>query len=400
MEDVERVHVRAGGSRIHRIMACPRSLTAPESEAGDAAALGTTAHYVGDRCLMTGCDADHPSMLNCSVLGQKVTREMADAVQVYVDYVRGVLVNAKTAGVKAHLFSERDVDWSKLAPPEDMRGSADCIIVIPEWRMLFVIDYKNGVQAVPFPNKQVRYYAIGALMSMPRELVKDIRTVQLVIVQPNVIPMYQGGPVQIEEIDVGDLIDFASDAMAAVKAGQDPNAPAAPGDHCKYCGWAPDCAARSEYAVTMAQSEFEVITDNDTVPVATIPIERLSAMALQAEQIVARAQAWLKDAKDRLESELKAGTEVPGWKMVEKRATRVWNNVGDVKAWALDEGLSEADIHTEPELKSPAQIESLVGKKKLPKDLYSSVSSGWNLVPATSPKDAARISASDEFSAM
>jgi hypothetical protein len=396
VEETERVHVRAGGSRIHRIMACPRSLTAPESEAGDAAALGTTAHYVGDRCIMTGCDADHPSHLGCHVLGQLVTREMADAVQVYVDYVRGVLINAKQAGVKAHLFSERDVDWSKLQPPEPMKGSADCIIVIPGWRMMFVIDYKNGVQHVPFPNKQVRYYAVGALMSMPRELTKDIRTVQLVIVQPNAIPMYQGGPVQTEEIDVGDLIDFASDAMAAVRAGQDANAPAIPGDHCKYCGWAPDCTARSEYAVTQAQSEFEVLADD----IKVIPIEVLSAKALLAEQIIARASAWLKDAKDRLEGELKAGTDVPGWKMVEKRATRVWNDEKALKAWALDEGLSEADIHTEPVLKSPAQIESLVGKKNLPKDLYSSVSSGWNLVPATSPKDAARISASDEFSAM
>lgn len=389
-------HVRAGGSRIHRILACPGSLQAPETEAGPAAALGTAAHYIGERCLMNGCDATHPSFIGekVTVLGQKISREVAEGVQVYVDWVRGII---RGVPGKHHLFLEQQVSWDSMSPPEPMRGSADCIIIVPDLALMIVADYKNGADPVPVVgNKQTRYYAVGALLSLPREIVQCVRKVQMTIIQPNAQPMPPEGPVCSETVEVGELLDFADEVLKAVELGQAPDAPRNPGPHCKYCGAAATCEARARYAVTTAQGEFEVLAR--PAPVAHMPIEQLGQMALQAEELAERIAAWLKDAKARIEGELTAGTEVPGWKMVPKRATRVWNDPKAVEAWAtLDAGLDPAVIYTPPALISPAQMESLVGKKGLPKDLYSSISTGHNLARATSSKDAARLSARDEF---
>lgn len=390
-------HVRAGGSRIHQIIACPGSLQAPDREAGPAAAKGTTAHHVGERCIILGCDPDHPSFLGQTVMGVKVDRAMADAVAVYVQWARGLIQACKDSGLEYHLFVERSVDWSPLEPPEPMRGSADFILVIPSLRRMIVGDYKNGTDPVTAKgNLQLRYYAVGALVSLPRELTKDIREVQMTIIQPNAQPLPEEGAVCSETIEVMDLLDFAEDAMAAVRAGQPPDAPRQAGKHCKYCSLAAGCPARAQRNVVDAQSEFDVVVA-DAPPLAAIPIEQLAGMVLQAEEFVVRAQEWLKEAKARIEADLLAGKDVPGWKMVPKRATRVWNDEMEVEIWASQQKLTTDDIYAPRVLKSPAQLEEVVGKKNLPKDLYASVSTGYTLARATNPKNPARLGAGDEF---
>jgi len=392
-------HVRAGGSRIHRIIACPRSLQAPDSEAGPAAADGTTAHHIGERCLMTGCDPDHPSFLGQTVLGRPVNRAMADAVAVYVDWARGLIEQCKAAGQEYHLYLEHQVSWASLQPPEAMRGGADLILVIPAMQLMIVGDYKNGTDPVQAAgNKQTRYYAVGALVSLPREITKHVRKVQLTIIQPNAQPLPLEGAVCSETVDVGDLLDFSEEAIQAVWEGQQIDAPTRAGKHCKYCGFAADCEVRAQHGVVEAQNEFEIVTaDAPPSVVESMPVEALAEMTIKAEALIERAEAWLKDARARLERELLAGATVPGWKMVAKRATRVWNDEMEVEVWAAKHGLRTDDIYAPRVLKSPAQMEEVVGKKHLPKSLYASVSSGHNLARATSPKDVARLSAGDEF---
>lgn len=393
-------HVRAGGSKIHRILACPGSLQAPDSEAGPAAAKGTTAHHVGERCIVLGCDPDHPSFLGQSVMGVKVDRAMADAVAVYVDWARNMIQTCKDAGLEYHLFVERSVDWSALEPPEPMRGSADFILVIPALRRMIVADYKNGVDPVEAKgNAQLRYYAVGALVSLPRELTKDIREVQMTIIQPNAQPLPEEGAICSETIETMDLLDFAEDVMAAVRAGQADQAPRQAGKHCKYCSLAGGCPARAQRNVVDAQAEFDVATVEAAAPgnLAAIPIEDLAEMVLKAEEFVVRAQDWLKEAKGRIEGALLAGEEVPGWKMVPKRATRVWNDEMEVEIWASQQKLTTDDLYAPRVLKSPAQLEEVVGKKNLPKGLYASVSTGYSLARATNPKNPARLGAGDEF---
>ena len=89
---------------------------------------------------------------------------------------------------------------------------------------------------------------------------------------------------------------------------------------------------------------------------------------------------------------------MPGWKLVQKRATRKWKSNEGLRTWASENGIEDADILTEPKLKNPAQVERIVGKKNLPSELIESVSIGFNLARSDSATPAAAItSAADDF---
>jgi len=86
---------------------------------------------------------------------------------------------------------------------------------------------------------------------------------------------------------------------------------------------------------------------------------------------------------------LKAGTPVPGYKLVPKRATRQW--IDPAKAQAALEGIGlDATELTETKLVSPAQAEKVLKKRKLamPDDLIVAVSSGDTLATEDDPRPA------------
>jgi hypothetical protein len=108
---------------------------------------------------------------------------------------------------------------------------------------------------------------------------------------------------------------------------------------------------------------------------------------------------WVRSIRQHVQSELETGKNIPGWKLVPKRASRVWTSEADVVKWAKSQKL-EADEIYEHKLKSPAALEKVVGKKNLPKELFASVSSGYSLAPASDPRPAITNVAADEFSAI
>jgi hypothetical protein len=84
---------------------------------------------------------------------------------------------------------------------------------------------------------------------------------------------------------------------------------------------------------------------------------------------------------------LEAGVEVPGWKLVPKRATRKWVDDKKVLTTLTEAGLNIEQL-TEP--KSPAQMEKVLKKHNvpLPSDLIVSVSTGSTLAPEDDPRPA------------
>lgn len=390
-------HVRLGGSKIHRVMACPASARLEElagpDEAGPHAVEGTVAHHIGETCLRTGGrDKALETFNGLTIEGVKVTREMLDAIKVYVDWAENIQETSPTAKI----LLEHQVSMAALNPPEPMRGSADFIAVIKDLRLLIVGDYKHGRGHVVEVkgNKQTRYYALAALLTLPPEDVAGIDRVQMTIIQPRAY--HDDGPIRSETIGVEELLDFADDVLKAADLAQSPNAPAVPGEHCLFCRASSTCLAKGNQAVAVAQQEFtsQALPSVDTLPLATVA-EMLAGVEPKLELV----ESWVKSARKLLQEKLEAGESVPGFKLVAKRATRVWSDPEKVKAWALlDAGLSESDIYNAPELLSPAQVEKLVGKKNMPKELTASVSSGYTLASESSSKPAAKLAAADEFS--
>jgi hypothetical protein len=75
--------------------------------------------------------------------------------------------------------------------------------------------------------------------------------------------------------------------------------------------------------------------------------------------------AWLKAVKDRALTQMLNGEEIPGFKVVEGRASREWENTDATFGVLLGAGYDEDQILTKPELLSPAAMEKAIGKKKV-----------------------------------
>ena len=108
---------------------------------------------------------------------------------------------------------------------------------------------------------------------------------------------------------------------------------------------------------------------------------------------------WYSAMQRETEHRLLAGRNIPGQKLVEKRPTRKWADEEKLVAFLKEKGLFDEEIYQQ-KLKSPAQIEKLVGKKELPADLVVKKSSGYKLAPSSDPSPAIAAGPQVAFAAL
>jgi hypothetical protein len=113
--------------------------------------------------------------------------------------------------------------------------------------------------------------------------------------------------------------------------------------------------------------------------------------ASQLGEMLQRADVledWIRDLRGLALQVLESGNPVPGFKLVQKRATRKWVDEETAKA-ALAALLPITEV-TETSLISPAQAEKKLKKLNLglPEGQVVSVSSGTTLAPESDPRPA------------
>ena len=307
--------------------------------------------------------------------------DMQDALRVYIDVCKA----DRDDGLTEHKF-----DLTAVYP--GLFGTADRVHWRKADRLLTVIDFKYGA-GIPVEvegNPQLRYYALGALMTCGFPALE----VEMVIVQPRC--PHPAGPVRRERISAADLIDFATELIDYAKATEDPHAPLVPGDHCRFCpaGGAGICAALKDKANAVAAQVFAPGLPYDAAALA----ETLKWLDV--------LDSWVKNVREFAYSEAEAGRTPPGYKLVAKRATRQWKDLASAEQACKNLGLGELEMYGEPKLCSPAQIEKALTARKLkPADrkaalepLVESVSSGHTLVAESDPRPAVRQDAAEVFS--
>ena len=98
-------------------------------------------------------------------------------------------------------------------------------------------------------------------------------------------------------------------------------------------------------------------------------------------------EGWIAELRDLAFRMLESGKQVPGYKLVNKRATRQWAD-----ADKAEDFMRANDVYPlkEPELISPAQAEKELKKRKmaLPDELVVAVSSGTTMAPESDPRPA------------
>jgi hypothetical protein len=382
-----RAHAVLGASSAHRWMACPGSVRLSKDaprRSSRYADEGTAAHQLAERCLAGGTDAashiGEVELVNGAAWD--VTEEMAEAVQVFLDQVRGAMQAGDT------LLQEQRFDLSALYP--GMFGTNDACVLSPSRQRLYVLDYKHGkghaVEAVG--NPQLRYYGLGALMTLRAA---GIRELVLTIVQPRA--PHRDGPVRSETINVMDLLEWTADLKKAAIATEDVFAPLAAGEWCTFCPAAGTCPALRDKALEAAMADFGGATITVPADPAVLSAAELARLLDSADLI----DKWLAAVRAHALHMAESGQAVPGYKLVDKRATRKWRD----EAVALEtlRCIMAEDEVFDRKLRSPAAIEKLLPKEKRAAlgDLVEKVSSGVNLVKDDDARPSRTASAIADF---
>jgi len=257
------------------------------------------------------------------------------------------------------------VGFGDLLP--DVFGSADIVGRIGG--TAYIVDWKfgDGVAVDVEENPQLMFYAAAAMRTKAAQWAFEGATkVELVIVQPPYVKRWETTPRRIQL--------FEKELMAAVKAAQQPDAPLAQGDWCRWC------AAKAICPIMTGAADRALVA-----ALQNVDADQLSDHLQMADQL----ETWIKEVRALALQKLESGQPVPGYKLVPKRALRQWVEEGKALDAMCDLGLDVKEL-TETKLLSPAQAEKVLKKHKLalPEGHVVAVSSGNTLATEDDPRPA------------
>jgi len=226
-------HSIYGASGFHRIMACANSVRMSRGRpnpTNDEAELGTSAHELGEFCLKFGLNAFE--CIGLTFNNNVVDAEMAEAVQLYVSFIRDI---CHKAGVNPML----ELRVTILSIGDDVYGTSDCVIIIND--VLYVFDYKHGYGVVEVKNNiQAIFYAIATLDTLG--LWNQIKTIQTGVIQPRA--NHIDGAIRQHTYSINEMVWWREQFKQAVANAKSDDAVSVAGEHCRYCLACGDCRAR------------------------------------------------------------------------------------------------------------------------------------------------------------
>lgn len=266
--------------------------------------------------------------------------EMESTSETYLEYVKGIMLACEIAPA---VLIEKRVDFSRYVP--EGFGTADCLILAGD--TLHVIDYKHGKGVVVDAdhNPQMMLYALGAMSEL--SLLYRFKFVHMTIVQPRVNNISEFTMTADELVEWGESV-VKPRAEAAISG----NGTFEAGDWCRFCRAKQQCKTRYEsndslYPELSAQHDPRLIT-----------LEELGEYLKRGKDMA----AWLEDMREYALSESLAGADVPGWKAVEGRGSRVFTDTDEAVDTLVKNGIDESVLY-ERRVLTLAQMEKAVGKK-------------------------------------
>lgn len=359
-------HSELGASGMHRWRNCPGSVKLSRgvpNVSSRFAEEGTEAHDLAKRILEArGLGRPEPDTF-------EYEEEMLDMVGVYVDHI--VELGQEDGAIQ--LFEHR-FDLSSIFP--GCFGTADGVTYYPGQRLLIVTDlkYGAGILVDVKDNPQLKYYALGAMISTGWDVMK----VRLEICQPRT---WMGEPVTSYELDAFDLWEFADEIREAALRTQLEETQLTMGDWCRFCPSAAAgiCPIIKKELVALPTA---TLRNWDIPPIDYDAIGRYIKMFPILKGIMSQMTEFAYQQAQR-------GIKIPGTKLVAKRSHRRWKNEQNTIAELIEHGLDKKNI-VKMSMLSPAEIEKLpkteiggMKKKELKKivtDLTDKNSSGFALV--------------------
>ena len=350
-----------GGSTAKRVMACPGSVAlvqqVPPKPSSSYADEGTLLHTV------------IATLLETDKRPEDFLGTMHNGVELTQDRLENKLLPALAAldqidpNGEMEYAVEQVVGFGDVLP--GVFGSADLVGRIGDRGILLDWKFGDGVAVEAVESPQALFYTAAALRTeSTRWAFEGCTEIEVIIVQPPLVKRWVTTPDRVRR--------FEAELILAVRRALQPDAPLASGEHCRWCAAKAICPVVSG-AVERARREN----------IKAVNVDRLT----EALDSIDLLESWIRDAREMATELLAAGVEVPGWKLVPKRATRQWVNEQTALTALTEAGCSAEEL---TELKSPAQVEKVLKKHKIdmPEGLITSVSSGNTLASADDPRPA------------
>lgn len=289
--------------------------------------------------------------------------EMLNTAQSYTDFLNE---SALSYDEKPYVAFEVRVDFSDVVPD----GFGTCDNVMVGGHVMRITDYKHG-KGVPVSavgNSQMRLYALGALKKYNAIFGNAITDVFTAIVQPRI-----SDDVEVDHFTVEELEKWAEEYVKprAQKAYTGFGAEFNPGEWCRFCRGKAVCQARADKysAFNDFKDLFPIAHDappaseNVTKTVAmvnTISDEKVGELLATTAGLV----KWVEDLQEYAMDAILSGRTIPGYKVVAGRSNRAFTDEKKVLSVLTRKAhIKTADCYKPRELKSPAMIEKMLGKK-------------------------------------
>ena len=354
-----------GGSTAKRVINCPGSVALvdkmPPKPSSSYADTGTLLH---DTIADVLTKDTHPA----AYLGRKYAE-----IELTQDLLDSKLLVALQALDEIDPEGNLDyaveavVGFGELLP--DVFGSVDLIGRLGDRAIVLDWKFGDGVAVEVEENAQLLFYAAAAMRTPKTAWAFDgAKDVELIIVQPPYVKRW--------ETTLDRVKQFEDELVRAVRVALKPDAPLAAGDHCKWCAAKPVCPLMTGAIDRIAKAKIEAL-----------PVQQIAHYLDQIPVV----ESFLKDLQQLAHGLLEEGASVPGWKLVNKRATRQWvKEDAEIAQHLIELGVAPDETMVAPKVISPAAAEKLLkkAKKELPSDLVVAVSSGSTLAPESDPRPA------------
>jgi len=265
------------------------------------------------------------------------TREMEEAAQGYVQFIREKLEAWKAKGIAPAVFVEQRVDLRAYIP--ESMGTSDCVMVADD--EIEIIDFKYGMHRVPASSLQLRIYALGAC-ELFRNLY-DFSRVRMTIYQPRL------GAVDEASMMADDLYAWAETELK-------PRAELAFAGQGDYCvgEWCRNCRARRTCR-ELAAHQLEIAKYEFTEP-PLLSDEEIADVLSRVDDLV----SWATGVKEYALQAAVDGRRFAGWKLVEGKSIRRFTDDSAAADRLVAAGLDPY----EKRMIGLAGLEKQLGKKK------------------------------------
>lgn len=370
-------HSPLGASGAERWMNCAGSVALLQhlgediSDEPDWTTEGKAMHAGAAWCLAG--DLDAWEMVGMTFEGMVLTPELADPVQIYLDYCRT-------------LKGERYVEYAISSPVHpQFYGRLDfgC-----HGQTLEIVDLKGGmgIMVEVEDNPQIKYYGFGLIDGLERRTggrIPDDLVVGLTIVQPR--GFHAAGPVRRWETTAGAIKAWVHGTLVPAMNATLYDDSLNTGEWCRFCPAKLACPMLTALFQAAALANPKHLPDMSDTAIG------------QNYTLGAGVRHYLKALELEAFNRAMRGRTIPGAKLVHKRSNRVWKD----GAVALAKAKFGDDAFSPPEMKSPAELEKLPAAKTWVPEFCFTPTSGLTLALETATGHAVQVTApSERFAAV